>query len=265
MVPDWRSTCPQPPRALRVHRASCSGVGHDSASRTNVRTRHLKRHSFAAWQHPPPRRFPRSSTRSFAPGETQNVSVRAEMDSQFGQDFGQVRVHTDARAAEAARAVGAHAFTVGRDIVVGSGSRALQTGPGRRLLAHELTHVLQQRATVGAGPGSLEVSSPLDPAEREAEAVADSVGDRVPTHRGQASAPGVAHPAVRTVPGRRPVLDRGHLLRRRIQLRRHRAARRIRPRRGAPRPAGGAPRASLSRSRAFPGRGRRDATVTALL
>ena len=71
---------------------------------------------------------------------------RAFFEPRFGHDFGQVRVHTDARAAETTRAVNARAFTVGRDIVFGSGQYAPATGSGKRLLAHELTHVVQQRA-----------------------------------------------------------------------------------------------------------------------
>ncbi len=65
-------------------------------------------------------------------------------------DFSPVRVHTGARAAESARAVGALAYTVGRDIVFGDGAYAPHTTDGRRLLAHELAHVLQQRD--GAAP-----------------------------------------------------------------------------------------------------------------
>jgi hypothetical protein len=59
-------------------------------------------------------------------------------------DLGDVRIHTDARAAEAARAVQARAWTVGNHIAFDSGAYAPQTAAGRRLLAHELTHVVQQ-------------------------------------------------------------------------------------------------------------------------
>jgi hypothetical protein len=59
-------------------------------------------------------------------------------------DFGQVRVHTDAKAAESARAMNARAYTFGREIVFGAGQYAPQTSAGRRLLAHELAHVAQQ-------------------------------------------------------------------------------------------------------------------------
>jgi hypothetical protein len=66
------------------------------------------------------------------------------MESRFGRDFGQVRVHTDTRAARSANAVDASAYTVGYDIVFGPGQYAPGTSPGKQLLAHELTHVVQQ-------------------------------------------------------------------------------------------------------------------------
>jgi hypothetical protein len=69
------------------------------------------------------------------------------MEPRFGQDFNQVRVHTDAQAAASAREIGALAFTVGPDIVFGS-QYAPATVPGQRLLAHELAHVVQQRGQV---------------------------------------------------------------------------------------------------------------------
>ncbi len=69
------------------------------------------------------------------------------MEPRFGHDFSQVRIHTDERAAETARAVNALAYTVGRDVVFGAGQYAPQTDEGRRLLAHELTHVVQQWKT----------------------------------------------------------------------------------------------------------------------
>jgi hypothetical protein len=60
-------------------------------------------------------------------------------------DFGGVRIHADARSAESARAMNALAYTVGRDVVFGAGQYEPQSESGRRLIAHELTHVLQQR------------------------------------------------------------------------------------------------------------------------
>ena len=66
------------------------------------------------------------------------------MEPRFGSDLSQVRVHADARAADSARSVNALAYTVGRDIVFGAGQYAPQTSTGQKLLAHELTHFIQQ-------------------------------------------------------------------------------------------------------------------------
>jgi hypothetical protein len=89
-----------------------------------------------------------------------------------------VRVHTDSRAAESAWAVGALAYTVGRDVVFGAGQYAPGSGEGRRLLAHELTHVIQQ-----AGEASLASDLAVQPAdhgaEREAEAAGEAIGQGV--------------------------------------------------------------------------------------
>jgi hypothetical protein len=78
------------------------------------------------------------------PGSPLEPAMRQEMEQRFGHDFGRVQVHTDASAAEAARAVNARAYTVGSDIVFGEGRYAPGTSAGKQLLAHELTHVLQQ-------------------------------------------------------------------------------------------------------------------------
>ena len=66
------------------------------------------------------------------------------MEPRFGHDFSQVRVHTDEQAVESAQAVNALAYTVGRDVVFGMGQYAPETRDTRRLLAHELAHVIQQ-------------------------------------------------------------------------------------------------------------------------
>jgi peptidoglycan hydrolase-like protein with peptidoglycan-binding domain len=72
-------------------------------------------------------------------------SLRPFFESRFGYDFAQVRIHTDSQANQAARAVNARAFTLGHIIVFGSNQYAPHTNGGKRLLSHELTHVLQQR------------------------------------------------------------------------------------------------------------------------
>ncbi len=71
-------------------------------------------------------------------------AVRAEMEMRFGYDFSHVRVHTDGQAAASARDVNANAYTVGHNVVFGAGRFAPETHEGRRLIAHELTHVVQQ-------------------------------------------------------------------------------------------------------------------------
>jgi hypothetical protein len=77
-------------------------------------------------------------------GRSLDGPVRASMEDHFGQDFSQVRVHTDGRSADSAQSINAMAYTVGSDIVFGSGQYAPETTHGKRLLAHELTHVVQQ-------------------------------------------------------------------------------------------------------------------------
>jgi hypothetical protein len=75
-------------------------------------------------------------------------SVRAFFEPRFGRDFSQVHVHADAPAANAAQVINARAFTLGRDIVFGTGQYAPDTRAGKQLLAHELVHVVQQRRSL---------------------------------------------------------------------------------------------------------------------
>jgi hypothetical protein len=77
-------------------------------------------------------------------GQPLPESERHFFEPRFGTDFSQVRVHADGQAAEAARAVNARAFTLGRDVVFGTGEYKPRSNEGQRLLAHELTHVVQQ-------------------------------------------------------------------------------------------------------------------------
>ena len=79
-------------------------------------------------------------------GEPLDRSTRSMMEPRFGHDFSNVRVHTDARAAESAEALNAQAYTVGNHVVFGNGNYLPGTSGGRQLLAHELTHVVQQSA-----------------------------------------------------------------------------------------------------------------------
>ncbi len=84
-----------------------------------------------------------------SPGQPLDSSTRAFFEPRFGHDFGNVRVHIDARAGESARAVNSLAYTVGRDVVFASGQYAPAAPPGRKLLAHELSHVVQGFGAAG--------------------------------------------------------------------------------------------------------------------
>ena len=110
-------------------------------------------------------------------GEPLDKQSRESMESRFHHDFEDVRVHTDEKAANSAVALSANAYTHGRDIYFSPGKYAPHTTEGRALLAHELTHTIQQSngltPTQGTvSPEGVTVSSPNDPLEREADQIA---------------------------------------------------------------------------------------------
>lgn len=109
-------------------------------------------------------------------GEALDPTIAADMSARLGADLADVRIHRDAVASESARAVGANAYTVGSDIVFRSGQYDPTSPAGRRVLAHELTHVVQQRQGAVDGTemgGGLALSHPSDRFEREASTTAD--------------------------------------------------------------------------------------------
>ncbi len=111
-------------------------------------------------------------------GQPLDDATRAFMEPRFGHDFGRVRVHTDDVAARTASSARSLAFTVGSDIVFGAGQLAPQTESGRHLLAHELTHVVQQSSGPVAGTPlgkGLTISDPSDSYEQAAETNARAV------------------------------------------------------------------------------------------
>ncbi len=106
--------------------------------------------------------------------------TRQFMEPRFGRDFSDIRVHTDMRAAKSARTLGADAYTTGRDIYFGSGKYSPSSTEGQHLLAHELTHTVQQASGAVAAEKpvqshSVVVGSPDSPLEAEAEHTADQV------------------------------------------------------------------------------------------
>jgi hypothetical protein len=111
-----------------------------------------------------------------SPAQSLDGDIRANMEQRFGRDLGAVRVHTGERAAQSARAVNARAYTVGPHVVFAAAQYQPKTPAGRRLLAHELVHVLQQDASgASAHSADLDVVSATDPSERQADMVAAHV------------------------------------------------------------------------------------------
>lgn len=129
--------------------------------------------------------------------------ARADFEQRFGYDFSRIRIYADGEAATAARAIGARAYTIGSHIAFGAGELAPGTEDGRRLLAHELAHVVQQGAREpSSSPPRL--SNPGDAAEREADQLAGAAlrGAPLPPMNGGACAATVMRqtPAAATPP-----------------------------------------------------------------
>lgn len=109
-------------------------------------------------------------------GRPLEPEVRADMESRLGHDFGDVRIHDDGAAHASAESVKAHAYTVGSNVVFQREAYDPSSDAGRTTLAHELTHVVQQRSGPVDGTstgGGIRVSDPGDRFEREASATAE--------------------------------------------------------------------------------------------
>ena len=130
-----------------------------------------------------------------AGGRPLEPDVRQDMEARLGHDFSDVRVHDDSAAAASAKAVNAHAYTVGSNIVFQRDSYDPSSTEGKTTLAHELTHVVQQRSGPVDGtsaPGGIKVSDPSDRFEREAAANADrAMSASAPVQTLSASGPAV--------------------------------------------------------------------------
>jgi hypothetical protein len=136
-----------------------------------------------------------------SPGQPLDAETRAFMEPRFERDFSQVRVHTDAKAAESAQAVGALAYTVGQHIVFDQGLYTTSSANGRRLAAHELAHTIQQ-ANLGSGQ-ALAIDSSGSSFEREAGWAAEVALSSV-----RAPSPMVArNPLISSTP-ERPIIQR---------------------------------------------------------
>ena len=113
------------------------------------------------------------------------------MESRFGRDFSNVRIHADEPAAKSAQAINAQAYTVGEDIVFGPGRYSATSAPGRRLLAHELAHVVQQSGSpVGVQTSAIAVAG-ANASEQEAQIASEGVMMGHPVRIRERAAPGV--------------------------------------------------------------------------
>jgi hypothetical protein len=101
-------------------------------------------------------------------GEPLDPRTRADMETRFGRDFGHVRLHTDSDAGASALALGARAYTVGRDIAFSPGAYEPTSSSGRQLLAHELAHVTDRHEAGAASRGASRIDSPNSAGERQA-------------------------------------------------------------------------------------------------
>ncbi len=110
-----------------------------------------------------------------SPGQPLDAATRAFFEPRFGHDFTNVRLHTDSRAAESAHTCNALAYTVGDDVVFATGQYRPETTKGKHLLAHELTHVVQQQHGGSRVPQHLQISAADEPTEQQADSIADSI------------------------------------------------------------------------------------------
>jgi len=137
-----------------------------------------------------------------SPGQSLDSSTRSFFEQRFGHDFSQVRVHADKTAGRSATAVNATAYTVGRDIVFQTGSYAPESFEGRRLLAHELTHVVQQQSPSGTPTNDLPVGAADTPQEQEATKSAAELGSgQARSIEGRFSAPSLQRDLARPPKG----------------------------------------------------------------
>ena len=174
---------PKPPQTLMSARSgflqrkcACGSTANLSGECKECNRKHLTVQRRSAGQTEPRGVPPIVGDVLRSSGQPLDTTTRAQMEAQFGHDFSQVRIHTDARAARSARAVNAVAYTVGHDIVFEAGQYQPATTTGQKLLAHELAHTIQQSTGGAHGVAARSsVSRPDDPAEQEADRAAEAV------------------------------------------------------------------------------------------
>ncbi|MCQ9129824.1 eCIS core domain-containing protein [Streptomyces hilarionis] len=157
------------PAALTVLQRT---VGNEALAQLVADERHEHGPGCSHAQATPVQRAPEVDSVLRSGGRPMDAPLRQEMEARLGADFGDVRLHDDSAARRSAAQMGARAYTSGSHVVIGDG------GGDRHTLAHELTHVIQQRSGPVAGTDTgdgLRVSDPGDAFERAAEANATRV------------------------------------------------------------------------------------------
>jgi len=137
-------------------------------------------------------------------GSPLEPGARSFLEGRMGADFSDVRVHTGGSADASARSINAQAYTVGTDVVFREGAYQPDSPGGRHVLAHELAHVMQQKAGPVSGtpaPGGISVSHPSDSFEQAAEATASQVMAAGPTAQTATAGAGAAVTAQRAEEG----------------------------------------------------------------
>jgi hypothetical protein len=108
-------------------------------------------------------------------GQALDDGVQQRLSASLGQDFSNVQVHTSSESHELNQELGAKAFTTGQDVFFREGAYEPHTGSGQELIAHELTHVVQQSSGRVSSSGGMTVNAPGDSFEQEADSVAKTV------------------------------------------------------------------------------------------
>lgn len=126
-----------------------------------------------------------------SPGRPLDPGTRSDMESRFGHDFGNVRIHNDSQAGQSARDIHAHAYTSGDHIAFAPGKYQPESCSGRELLAHELAHTVQQAGLQRRGSDLAVDTEPGSALEHEADAAARSAlhGTGAPTIAGRPASP----------------------------------------------------------------------------
>jgi Domain of unknown function (DUF4157) len=178
---------PLTPVGTLQRKCACGGSGGSDAECADCRKKKLQR---SAAGNGPEFAPPIVHDVLDSPGQPLDGATRSYFEPRFGHDFGKVRIHADERAGESAQSVNALAYTVGPHIAFAAGQYRPRTASGQQLLAHELTHVVQQQGS-STPPSSLRVGAEGDSFEREAEGAASAAVSGSALH--------VAQPASATV------------------------------------------------------------------